>query len=193
VGFLDRAKKLAEQAMAEVKARTAQDDAATPAPSGSAAGSAPPPPPPPTSSGPSEMGTPYMPGMLGRPGWRERGLVDPAAILPIDDRDRVGVPHTVKSEIVETAFGMGRRWSTGDRSLGLFYQLYPEHEQWLPSGGTFTGAGVPGARVAKVAGGTDLVFLGEGDRRVVLEAKGFDETTRDALARVVTTQLASAG
>jgi hypothetical protein len=191
VGFLDKAKKLAEQAMAEVKARTAQNEEQPPAPTSSA-----PPPPPPSQSapsGPSEMGTPYMPGMLGRPGWRERGLVDPAAILPIDDRDRAGVPHTVKSEIVETAFGMGRRWSTADRSLGLFYQLYEEHQQWLPSGGTFTGAGVPGARVAKVAGGTDLVFLGEGDRRVVLEAKGFDDATRDALASVVVTQLASAG
>ncbi|HJP64805.1 MAG TPA: hypothetical protein VKA30_00715, partial [Actinomycetota bacterium] len=90
MGFLDRAKKLAEQALekaeetlAEARSKADQGRASSPAPAGD-----------------SRMGTPYVPGMLGRPGWRERGLPDPAAVLPITERDRFGVPHSTKSQIV---------------------------------------------------------------------------------------------
>src|SRR3954469_10643475 len=147
MGFLDRAKKLAEQAkdmaegaMNEVKTRTDQTgdgsstSAAAPAPSSSSA-----------PAGPAEFGTAYVPGMLGRPGWREQGLTDPAAVLPIAERDRVGVPHTTRSEIVEEPFGMGRRWTAGERSVGLFYQLYPEHRSWAPPGGATPVGAVAGA------------------------------------------------
>jgi hypothetical protein len=128
MSLLDRAKKfaaqakdLAEDAMAKAKEQQASSDAATPA-----ASSTPDP----------RMGTPYVPGMLGRPGWREKGLTDPAAVLPIDERDRAGLPRSTKSEIVEEPFGMGRRWSTTGRSAALFYQLYPEQQSWEPPGGT---------------------------------------------------------
>ena len=84
MGFLDRAKKLAEQAkdmaegaIKEVQTRNDQPSGtstSTPAPAASA------------SAGPVEYGTAYVPGMLGRPGWREQGLTDPAAVLPIKAR-----------------------------------------------------------------------------------------------------------
>src|SRR2546423_15186874 len=86
--------------------------------------------------------------MLGRPGWRERGLIDPAAVLPIKERDRAGLPRSTKSQILEEPYGMGRRWSAGERSAALFYQLYPEHQQWQPPGGFAPlpdVAGAPGA------------------------------------------------
>ena len=108
----------------------------------------------------SRLGTPYVPGMLGRPGWRERGLADPAAILPIDERDRAGVPHSTKSEVVEEPFGMGRRWSTAERSAALFYQLYPEQEAWEPPGGTAPLPDVGGGTTATLPDGRALVFLG---------------------------------
>ena len=108
MGFLDRVKKVAEQALE--KAEQALDQAKERTSSGGGGGGA---------GGDARMGTPYVEGMLGRPGWRERGLVDPAAVLPIDQRDQAGVPHSTKSEIVEEPYGMGRRWTSGLRSLGL--------------------------------------------------------------------------
>jgi hypothetical protein len=99
--FATQAKEMAEDAMAKAKEQQESSDASTAVA--------------PTPDDP-RMGTPYVPGMLGRPGWRERGLTDPAAVLPIDDRDRAGVPRSTKSQIVEEPFGMGRRWSTGERA-----------------------------------------------------------------------------
>ena len=100
MGFLDRAKKLAEQAKGVAdQAREAAEEAlqearARSAPSGGETrdGGV----QRPASTDP-RMGTSYVPGMLGRPGWREQGLTDPAAVLPITDRDRAGVPHTTRS------------------------------------------------------------------------------------------------
>ncbi len=186
MGFLDKAKKLAEQArdMAD-HAREAAEGALGEARARSAsAGSAPP-------AADPRMGTSYVPGMLGRPGWREQGLTDPAAILPIAERDRVGVPHTTRSEIVEEPFGMGRRWTAGERSVGLFYQLYPEHRSWAPPGGASPVAAVAGASQASLSGGTALVFLVGGDRRVVLETAGIDDTARSDLVHAVVAQLNS--
>ena len=186
MGFLDRAKKLAEQAkdkaeeaLAEAKARTAKGDEGAPSA--------------PTEPKPVDprMGTPYVPGMLGRPGWRERGLVDPAAVLPIAERDRAGIPHSTKSEIVQEPFGVGRRWSSGGRAAGLFYQLDPEHVSWEPPGGAAPMGEVAGASAASLPDGRSLVFLGDVNRRVVLELKGLDEA-RAALARSVAAELASA-
>ena len=178
MGFLDRAKKLLEQAkdkaedvIADARAKSGADDESG---YGAGAGGAPDP--------DSKFGTPYRPGMLGRPGWRERDLTDPAAVLPVAARDAAGVPSSTKSEIVEESYGMGRRWTAGERSAALFYQLYPEHQAWTPPGGE--------GALATLDDGRQLVFIGGGEYRVVLEVRGIDESNRAALARAVSTQLA---
>ncbi len=194
MGFLDRAKKLAEQAKGVAdQAREAAEDAlqearARSAPSGGE----------PRDGGvhtpvaaDPRMGTSYVPGMLGRPGWREQGLTDPAAVLPIADRDRAGVPHTTRSEVLEEPFGMGRRWTAGERFVGLYYQLYPEHLAWQPPGGLSPVATIAGASQASLSDGRALMFLVEGDRRVVLETNGIDDSTRSDLAFAAAAQLAA--
>jgi hypothetical protein len=191
VGFLDKAKKLAEQArqvadQAREAAEGAIGEARSRAGSGSSAGQGGPAP-----AADPRMGTSYVPGMLGRPGWRERGLTDPAAVLPIAERDRVGVPHTTRSEIVEEPYGMGRRWSAGDRAVGLFYQLYPEHSSWSPPGGLTPVGAVAGASQATLSDGRAVVFVGAGDRRVVLETNGVDDAGRADLLHAVVDQLAA--
>src|SRR3954447_2673742 len=128
MGFLDKARKLAEQAIDKANDAIADARTSTPAPESTA--------PSADSSGPNALGTPYVEGMLGRPGWREKGLVDPAAVLPMWDRDRAGIPHSTKSEIVEEPYGMGRRWTAEGKSAALFYRVYPEHQSWTPPGGT---------------------------------------------------------
>ena len=169
--FATQAKEMAEDAMAKAQEKKASEEAGT-APAAD-----------------PRMGTPYVPGMLGRPGWRERGLTDPAAVLPIDDRDRAGVPRSTKSEIVEEPFGMGRRWSTGERSAALFYQLYPEQQSWEPPGGTSPLPEVGGGTTATLDDGRALVFLGSGKERVVLETKGIDASEQMTLARSVDAHL----
>jgi hypothetical protein len=193
VGFLDKAKKLAEQArdMADqareaaegalAEARSRSDAGAGGGGGGGGGGSVP--------AADPRMGTSYVPGMLGRPGWREQGLTDPAALLPIAERDRVGVPHTTRSEIVEEPYGMGRRWTAGERSVGLFYQLYPEQRAWAPPGGASPVDAVAGASQASLSSGRALVFLVEGDRQVVLETDGLDDSARSDLVHAVVAQL----
>jgi len=186
VGFLDRAKKLAEQAkdmaegaLADVTEKTASTSAGPPASTPSA---------PPSSGGAAEFGTPYVPGMLGRPGWREQGFTDPAAVLPIEARDQAGVPRSTRSEIVEEPYGMGRRWTSGGRSAALLYQLYPEHKGWQAPGGTAPSSDVTGASTASLPDGRTLVFVG-GDPGVVLEAGGLDPAAVAALTRAVADQV----
>jgi len=190
VGFLDRAKKLAEQAkgvaeqakdlagdaLAEAKSRTGGSDA-----------------PKDTSSDDGaevENGTPYVPGMLGRDGWRERGLTDPAALLPMAAREAAGIAHSVKSEIVEEPFGMGRRWSAAGVAAGLFHQLYEEQTAWLPPTGWTPLVGVDGASAADLPDGRALVRF-DAASPVVLELVALDDA-RMALAQAVAAQLASA-
>ncbi|CAA9244333.1 MAG: hypothetical protein AVDCRST_MAG10-1855 [uncultured Acidimicrobiales bacterium] len=195
MGFLDRAKKLAEQAKGVAEqAREAAEDALQEARARSAAsegeprdGGA----PTAVAATDPRMGTSYVPGMLGRPGWREQGLTDPAAVLPIADRDRAGVPHTTRSEVLEEPFGMGRRWTAGERSVGLYYQLYPEHLAWQPPGGASPVPGIAGASQASLSDGRALVFLVEGDRRVVLETNGIDDSARSDLTFAAAAQLAA--
>jgi hypothetical protein len=190
VGFLDRAKKLAEQAksvaeQAKELADGALSEARAKAESSGGGGR--------PSSAPEadpRMGTSYVPGMLGRPGWREEGLTDPAAVLPIDDRDRAGVPHSTKSEIVEEPFGMGRRWRAGDRAVGLYYRLHPEQQSWEPPGGRTPVPGIDGAWQASLPDGRALVFVAGGRAEVVLETDGLDDSARSALANAVARQLA---
>jgi hypothetical protein len=165
MGFLDRAKKLADQArekaeeaLAEAKAKAA----ARPQASTSS----------PTEDRDPRWGTPYVPGMLGRPGWREQGLTDPAAVLPVKAREQVGVPHSTKSEVVEEPYGMGRRWTSGGQSVGLFYQLYPEHRA-----------------VALTAGSRHLSVVGHGEPPVVLETTGVDDAGRAVLTAAVLANL----
>ncbi len=192
MGFLDRAKKLAEQAkgvaeqakdLAEGALNEAKERAASSGGGGSSGG---------TSAVASDprLGTAYVPGMLGRPGWREQGLTDPAAVLPIDDRDRAGVPHSTRSEIVEEPFGMGRRWRAGGRAVGLYYRLYPEHRSWEPPGGRTPVPGLEGAWQASLPDGSALVFLTGAGAEVVLETDGMDDSTRSELAHAVVRQLA---
>ncbi|MDQ1429174.1 MAG: hypothetical protein QOK39_2650 [Acidimicrobiaceae bacterium] len=202
MGFLDRAKKLAGQAkdaadqakklaeqatskasdaLSDASSRMAQSSGTSPAPPTAAGGSAP--------GGAPEYGTPYVPGMLGRPGWREQGLTDPAALLPIRERDHAGVPHTTKSKIIEEPFGMGRRWTSGGRAAALCYQLYPEHKAWEPPSGRAPFSGVAGASVATLTDGRTLVFLGAGGQSVVLELTGIDDPARAELARTVAERL----
>jgi hypothetical protein len=171
--FAAQAKDLAEDAMAKAKEQQASSDASP------AAASSPDP----------RMGAPYVPGLLGRPGWREKGLIDPAAVLPIDERDRAGVPRSTKSEIVEEPFGMGRRWSTTGRSAALFYQLYPEQQSWEPPGGTTPLAEVGGGTTANLPDGRALVFLSHRKERVVLETTGIDPNEQLTLARAVASHL----
>ncbi|HTJ76382.1 MAG TPA: hypothetical protein VL337_13570 [Acidimicrobiales bacterium] len=168
MGFLDRAKKLADQArekaeeaLAEAKAKAAaRPQASTPSPAGDGRD--------------PRWGTPYVPGMLGRPGWREQGLTDPAAVLPVKAREQVGVPHSTKSEVVEEPYGMGRRWTSGGRSVGLFYRVHADHRAWA-GGASY--------------GGRELAFLGQGDRQVVLETAGVDDAGRAVLTAAVLANL----
>lgn len=183
MGFLDRAKKLAEQAkeMAE-QAKEAAEGALTDARARSGGGSQPP-------AADPRWGTAYRPGMLGRPGWREKGLTDPAAVLPIAERERAGVPQSTKSEIVEEPFGMGRRWTAGERSLGLFYQLYPEHQGWDPPAGRVPIEGMGDAWQATLPDGRAVAVVGDGGTRVVLESRGIDDGARSDLIHVVAGRL----
>lgn len=188
MGFLDRAKKLAEQA--KVVAEQAKDMAegalseARARSDASGRASAP-------AATDPRMGTSYVPGMLGRPGWREQGLTDPAAVLPIAERDRAGVPHSTKSEIVEEPFGMGRRWRAGDVAVGLFYRLYPEQQSWEPPGGRTPVGGIDGAWQASLPDGRALVFLAGAGQEVVLETDGLDDSSRSDLAYAVARVLAA--
>ena len=175
----DQAREVAEGAIGDARARSGSSDASGGGGPAAAVATDP------------RMGTSYVPGMLGRAGWRERGLTDPAAVLPIADRDRAGVPHTTKSEIVEEPFGMGRRWTAGGMAVGLFYQLYPEHEAWEPPGGRSPVGEIAGASQATLPDGRALVFVAEGDHRIVLETKGIDDSARSDLAFSVAAHLAS--
>ena len=76
---------------------------------------------------------------------------------------------------------MGRRWTAGERSVALFYQLYPEHEEWTPPGGA--------GNEATLDDGRHIVIIG-GDQRVVLETNGIDEAGQAALALAVSNSLA---
>ncbi|MGI8984105.1 MAG: hypothetical protein ACR2HM_06180 [Acidimicrobiales bacterium] len=188
MGFLDRAKKLAEQAkeMAE-QATKAAEGALGDVRARSAGGSAP------AEADDPRMGTPYTPGMLGRAGWREKGLVDPAAVLPVADRERAGIAHSTRSQVVEEPFGMGRRWVAGEAKAGLFYRLHTDHQAWEPPGGRSPVEGFDGCWQASLPDGRAWRFLagaGAGAGvEVVLETEGIDDSSRSELAYAVAHQL----
>lgn len=195
MGWLDRAKKLAEQAkdiaevakdkaeeaIAEAKARTEAQRAAGGEPAGNAA------PAPPADE---RTGTPYVPGMLGVRGWREEGLPDPAAVLPIEHRDRAGIPHTTKSEIVQEPYGVGRRWTSGGRSAALFYRLSDEHRAWQPPAGAAPDPALGGAPAVTLEDGRTLVLAEGGPVPVVIELHGLDTGPRTDLVAAVQEKLA---
>ena len=174
----EQAKEKAEGALGEARARTGSGDGGGGRQSSSVATD-------------PRMGTAYVPGMLGRAGWREQGLVDPAAVLPIAERDRAGVPHTTKSEIVDEPYGMGRRWAAEGRSVGLLYQLYPDQQWWEPPGGRspVEVPALPGATQATLPDGRSLLFLNDGESWVVLESSGIDDAIRSDLVNVIAAQL----
>ena len=188
MGFLDKARRLAEQvkdkaedALQDVRARQAgKADTGPSEPAG------------PVTSRPQDprLGTPYTPGMLGRPGWREKGLDDPAAVLPIGARDSIGVPRSTKSTILEEPFGMGRRWTAEGRSVGLYYQLYPEHRSWQAPGGLAPLTGMERASTASLDDGRALVFFASEETWVVLEMSGLDDAARMVLVTAVADQVA---
>lgn len=202
MGWLDRAKKLAEQAkdLAEVakdRAEGAKDraegaiadaKARTEAPRGSpgepAGGAA--------TGGPADerMGTPYVPGMLGTRGWREQGLPDPAAVLPIDDRDRAGIPHSTRSEIVQEPYGVGRRWTSGGRSAALFYRLSDQHRAWQPPAAAAPDPALGGVPAVSLDDGRTLVLPEGGPAPVVIELQGLDAGPRTDLVAAVQAKLA---
>lgn len=187
MGLLDRAKKLADQAreMAEGALAEAKSRAESVSKPGSGSSSAPTAAPGTSGDRDPRWGTPYVPGMLGRPAWREQGLVDPAAVLAIEERDRVGVPRSTKSEIVEEPFGMGRRWRSDGRAVGLFYQLYPEHQAWEPPGGRAP-SGVAGMSTAALPDGRMLVFVTDEQMPpMVLEVSGIDDAAQAELAESI--------
>lgn len=186
MGFLDRAKKLAEQAkeMAEQATKAAEGALGEARARAGGGGNAPAP------ATDARMGTPYVEGMLGRPGWRERRLADPAAVLPIADRDRAGVPHTTKSQVLEEEFGMGRRWVAGGAAVGLYYRLYPEHRDWEPPGGRIPVEGIADGWQASLPDGRALAFLPGAGAEVVLETRGIDDGARSDLVYAVARQLA---
>ena len=181
MGILDRAKQLAEQARGKAEEALAEVSKRTASMSRTPGAAAPP-------AADPRMGTPYVPGMLGRPGWRERLLPDPAAVLPVAARDRAGVPHSTKSQIVAEPFGVGRRWTSGGRSAGLFYQMDASHRGWEPPLGASPLPDMPNAWLASLPDGTSLIFLTGGGNRVVLELKGLDDA-RDDLIHAVVAQL----
>ena len=198
MGWLDRAKKLAEQAkdiaeqakdkaeeaLADVKART--ESARETSPPGGSAGTAP------AAPADGRMGTPYVPGMLGIRGWREQGLPDPAAMLPIADRDRAGIPHSTKSEIVEEPYGVGRRWTSGERSAGLFYRLSDAHRAWQPPPGSEPDPVLGGSLAVTLDDGRTLVLPEGGPAPVVVELRGLDAGPRADLVAAVPGQLEEA-
>lgn len=194
MGWLDRAKKLAEQAkelaeQAKDKAEEAIADARARSGSGDGGSGA--------SAGPAgprdeRLGTPYVPGMLGIRGWREQGLPDPAAVLPIDDRDRAGIPHSTKSEIVDEPYGVGRRWTSGDRSAGLFYRLSDSHLAWKPPVGSEPDPVLGGSMAVTLDDGRTLVLPEGGPAPVVVELKGLDAGPRADLVAAVRERLAEA-
>jgi hypothetical protein len=87
---------------------------------------------------------------------------------------------------------MGRRWTSGGLSTGVFYQLYAEEQAWEPPGGKAAFPGVRGASAARLPDGRTLVFLKGGTQTVVLEMTGFDDPVGADLARIVSDRLASA-
>lgn len=72
---------------------------------------------------------------------------------------------------------MGRRWTEGVRSVGLFYQVHPDHRAFNAPEGRSTYQG------------RTLVFLGRGDQAVVLETAGLDDGETASLAQEVAANL----
>jgi hypothetical protein len=184
MGFLDRAKKLAEQAkdlateaVEKARAQSSSSDAAD----GDGA----------PASDPA-FGTPA--GAIGD-AWKNLGLPDPAAVLPAADRDRHGIPSSTKSVVVREAYGVGRRWVNGEKSAGLFWLIDPDAPPSAASGtgdrwsadrpadaSDVSGVG-DAAYVADLGDGHRGVFVREGSVACVVEVAGLDDDAATDLAR----------
>lgn len=86
---------------------------------------------------------------------------------------------------------MGRRWTSGERSAGLFYRLTDEQRAWLPPGGLVAASRMGGALSATLDGDRTVVFIDGDGVQVVLELRGLDDDASTALAASVAEQLAS--
>jgi hypothetical protein len=199
VGFLDRAKKLAEQAkemaneaVDKVKEQQAASKASSSAPasSGSSSSSAP---------GSAGYGTPA--GEVGER-WKSLGLADPAGVLPPKTRAAHGIPTSTKSAVVAEAWGVGRRWSAGDRSVGLLYLIDSGSppasadatgERWTaarPADAETVADVGDGAYAAPAGDGREGVYVRAGAIGFVVEFAGIDRADAAAMARVAAGQLA---
>ncbi len=194
MGFLDRAKKLAQQAKGfaedQVEKRRDHDEAAPDAP-------------PPADTGgprsepraPKPFGTPS--GALGER-WKSLDLGDPAGVVPPKARAAAGVPTSTLSEVVKERYGIGRRWSAEGKAIGVLWLIDPDNQ---PDDASATGerfatlrdaqaeevAGIgDGAYVARLGDAREGVFVTLGGRGVVIEVSGIPRETAIELATTAT-------
>jgi hypothetical protein len=185
MGFLDRAKKLAEQARdmatdAVEKVKEQQQQRAANRPEEAAA------------PGGSQYGTPA--GPLGER-WKSIGLMDPAGFLPPYERDKYGIPKSTKSAVVSERWGIGRRWTAGDKSVALLYLIDPADpatsarqtaERWgnVRTATAVDVAGVgDGAFITDIRDGKRGVFARAGNIGYVVEFVGIPDDAAIDLAR----------
>jgi hypothetical protein len=176
MGFLDRAKKLAEQAkeiagdaVEKAKEMRAERQGQSTAP--------------PTWT----SATPYESGAFGAPAggvaapvtdlrvrWVWLNLPDPAAVLKSGERARFGIPTSTKSDVVQESYGVGRRWNTGSSSIALLWMVDDDH----PSDATATGLRWQDLRPAAavdtpgVGDGAYLADAGGGRRAAFVRCRG---------------------
>jgi hypothetical protein len=206
MGFLDKAKKFAEQAkdmatdaMEKVKEQQAQQAQQKADQAAGAAGATSTPASPTATStsasaaaGGNGFGTPA--GELGER-WKSIGLTDPAGFLPAKERAKYGVPASTKSTVVSERWGIGRRWTAGDKSVALLYLIDPADpatraEQTAERWGnvrTETAVDVPdvgdGAFITDIRDGKRGVFARAGRVGYVVEFVGIGDDAAIALAR----------
>jgi hypothetical protein len=183
MGLLDKAKKLAQQArdlagdtMERTRQATDRDSEA----------------PARTPSGSGEFGTPA--GPLGEQ-WKRLGLADPAAMVKLVERERVGVAGSTKSVVVQESYGVGRRWSADGKSIGFLWLIDATsppadsratgaHWQALRDPGAADVGGLAGDGYVKDAGeGRRGVFVRAGDMGFVVEVSGLGDDVAVDLAR----------
>ena len=201
MGFLDRVKKVAQQAKDfaedQIEQRQQQQASSDAAPvsaggggsdGGGGGGDG-------GGGGPVVFGTPA--GELGEK-WKAVGLSDPAGVVPPKARDVAGVPKSTKSAVVSESYGIGRRWTAGNKSIGVFWLIDPANPPAEPTG---TGArfdalrtgeakDVPdigeGAYVLDLGSGRHGVFVKNNGIAVVVEVAGIPREAAMQLAQAAT-------
>src|SRR6266508_637684 len=193
MGFLDRAKKLAQQAKEfagdQIEQRRqpqgTQTEGESPQPGAPTA-------PTGEAKQPKPPGTPA--GELGER-WKKLDLPDPAGVVPPKVRQGAGVPRSTHSEVVSEPYGIARRWTDEGKSIGVFWLIDPDAQ---PSTAEATSARFDALRgegaedVPGIGDGayiTDLgndrrgVFVRAQDRGLVVEVAGSDHEAAVELAQ----------